>query len=216
MLQFGHKLRQAFLLPTFGSSKSYWERRYRLGGTSGLGSYGDLAQFKAEVINNFVQDRSLRRIIEFGCGDGHQLGLANYPLYMGLDVSRTCVERCMVQFEGDRSKSFLCYDPASMPNIASFLQADLTLSLDVIYHLVEQEVFERHLEDLFKTSKRYVIVYSTDDERSSNMPHVRHRHFTAAVAEHYPCFRLIDTIKNRYPEQSYCKFFVFERSATVA
>ena len=49
MQQLGHFIRQAVLLPSFRSSKSYWERRYRFGGTSGEVSSGQLAAFKAEV-----------------------------------------------------------------------------------------------------------------------------------------------------------------------
>lgn len=36
---------------SFPSSKEYWEQRYAGGGTSGAGSYGKLAEFKAEIIN---------------------------------------------------------------------------------------------------------------------------------------------------------------------
>ena len=37
---------------------------------------------------------------------------------------------------------------------------DLSLSLDVIYHLVEDRVFDLHMKTLFYSSK-YVIIFST-------------------------------------------------------
>lgn len=43
------------------------------GGTSGAGSYGVLAEFKAEVINSLLLEHSILTAIEFGCGDGSQL-----------------------------------------------------------------------------------------------------------------------------------------------
>lgn len=48
--------------------------------------------------------------------------------------------------------------------------ADLSLSLDVIYHLVEDEVFETYINTLFKSARRYVIIYSSnsDDNEECN------------------------------------------------
>ena len=205
-------LRQILLTLTSRSSGQYWERRYRAGMTSGVGSYGVLSEFKAELLNAFVASNDVRTVLEFGCGDGNQLKLAAYPLYLGLDVSKTAIDRCRERFEGDDTKSFLWYDPARTINIANFLNADLTLSLDVLYHLVEDDVYWRYLRDLFSTSRRFVIIYSSDGEAKSAIPHVRHRPLTVDVARHCPEFRLLDRIANRYPEQSFCSFFIYERA----
>ena len=95
----------------FAGSQKYWELRYASGGNSGPGSYGRLAHFKAHVINSFVFDRKITSIIEFGCGDGNQLGLALYPKYTGLDVSLSAIEICKKKFETDAAKTFLQYKP---------------------------------------------------------------------------------------------------------
>lgn len=211
MSRLSHLFRQALLLPTFTTSKAYWERRYRLGGTSGEGSLGGLAHFKAEVLNGFVHDNAVASVIEFGCGDGRQLALARYPRYLGQDVSPAAIRLCRERFEEDPSKSFLCYDPAEAPSLAAFLKADLTLSLDVVYHLVEDRVYERHLGDLFAASERFVIVYSSNTSEPTEVPHVRHREFVRDVARRFPEFRLARTLENRYPEDSFCGFFIFER-----
>jgi hypothetical protein len=65
----------------FKNSAQYWEDRYVNGMTSGSGSYGRLAEFKAEFLNEFVADHKISSIVEFGCGDGAQLALAAYPKY---------------------------------------------------------------------------------------------------------------------------------------
>lgn len=96
-------LRQRF---AFTGSARYWDRHYARGGTSGAGSYGPLAGAKAEFLNNFVIKNRISSVIEFGCGDGHQLSLADYPRYIGLDVSRTAIELCKRTFMDDRTKSF--------------------------------------------------------------------------------------------------------------
>jgi len=211
MQRFGHMVRQAILLPGFRNSGNYWERRYRIGGTSGLGSEGHLAAFKSEVLNDFVQSETVERVLELGCGDGQQLALARYPNYLGLDVSKTCVELCAERFRGDPSKSFVCYEPTAAPSLARFLTADLTLSLDVIYHLVEDEVYLRYLDDLFRIAQRFVIVYSSNHDAPQTAPHVRNRFFTGDAAERHPEFVLTKEIENRYPEESESRFFIFAR-----
>jgi hypothetical protein len=44
----------------FQGSESYWKHRYEAGGNSGDGSYNQLAEFKAEILNPFGSDNSLR------------------------------------------------------------------------------------------------------------------------------------------------------------
>lgn len=46
------------------------------------------------------------------------------------------------------------------------IKGDLALSLDVIYHLIEDEIFEKYMKDVFRASTKYVIIYSTDFEKS--------------------------------------------------
>jgi SAM-dependent methyltransferase len=92
--------------------------------------------------------------MEFGCGDGNQLALMRYPSYVGVDVSPSAVKLCRAQFAEDPSKKFYILDQELQAEEAP--KADLTLSLDVIYHLVEDEVFERHMEALFASSRRFV------------------------------------------------------------
>src|ERR1700757_3968895 len=93
----------------FRGSAQYWERNYARGGTSGPGSYGALAEGKAAFLNAFVHERAVGSVIEFGCGDGHQVSLAHYPRYVGLDVSRSAIALCKRRFADDRAKSFFLY-----------------------------------------------------------------------------------------------------------
>jgi hypothetical protein len=55
-------------------------------------------------------------------------------------------------------------------------RADLAMSLDVIFHLVEDAVYDQYLERLFAAGERYVVVYSTSaDMPGTGVAHVRHR-----------------------------------------
>jgi hypothetical protein len=199
--------------PGFPGSQKYWDLRYKSGGTSGVGSVGELAEFKAEIINSFVSENRIQTVIEFGCGDGGQLRLARYPSYVGFDVSSQAVSRCRQIFKGDPAKSF-----EIMGKYAGE-RAQLTLSLDVIYHLVEDEVFESHMIHLFDAAEAYVIIYSSDtaENPEPQPPHQRHRKFTSWIETNRPEWRLARHTKNRYPYRgeeipgSLCDFFIYER-----
>ena len=177
----------------------YWEHVYQRGGTSGPGSYGRLAEFKAEVLNSFVAREGVESVIELGCGDGHQLSLANYPSYLGLDISPSAILICEERFRLDPSKRFQLDDPTGAP--PELVRADLAISLDVVFHIFDDDVFARYLRLLFDCSNRFVIVYSSNMDRPSPFPSVRHRHFTRWVDENIRGWQLIDLVPNRYPHE---------------
>jgi SAM-dependent methyltransferase len=197
----------------FPGSDKYWEQRYAVGGNSGVGSYGKFANFKAEVINKFVREHEIKSVIEFGCGDGNQLKLANYPSYLGFDISKTAIDLCKETFKADSSKSFKLIDKYEGE------RADLTLSLDVLFHLIEDETFEFYMMRLFNSSDKYVIIYSsnTDKNEECEAPHVKHRYFTKWIEEHLPNCRLIEHIPNRYLykgnylEGSFADFYIYQK-----
>lgn len=199
----------------FRDSSSYWEKRYQEGKTSGVGSYGRLAAYKAEVLNDFVAKNNLESVIEFGCGDGTQLALAKYPSYVGVDVAQGSIALCQARFAGDASKRF--YLTTKIP--ADLGQFDLALSLDVVYHLVEDAIFEAYMRSLFAHAGRFVIIYSSNKIEPSGVPHVRHRVFTKWIETNAPQWRQAGVIPNRYPEDpkrpddtSFADFYIFELS----
>jgi SAM-dependent methyltransferase len=202
-------LRQLALAARSRSSADYWRRRYRSGLDSGAGSYGRLAAFKADVLNDFVSSNNVRSVLELGCGDGNQLALANYPRYLGLDVSGEAIDLCRSRFADDATKAFLWYDPNRSIRMESYLSAELTLSLDVIYHLLEDDVYDRYLELLFAYSQRWTIIYSSNTERRDRAWHVRNREFTRDVAARYPNFELVRVIENPHRDLTPADFYIY-------
>jgi hypothetical protein len=200
----------------FRDSAHFWEQNYARGETSGPGSYGAWAQAKADFLNALVRDRGVRSVVEFGCGDGNQLSLAQYPRYVGLDVSRTAVGLCQQRFAVDPAKSFYLYDGACFADRAGLFAADLALSLDVIYHLTEDEVFERYLGHLFAAGQELVVIYSTNMVLTGTAPHVRHRLFTSWVEANCPGWSLTGVSRGPSPEEARADFFVYERVAGEA
>jgi SAM-dependent methyltransferase len=196
----------------YGGSAGFWEGNYAQGRTSGSGSYGDLADGKRQFVNDLVRERAVLSVIEFGCGDGNQLSLAEYPSYIGLDVSRTAIGLCQRRFAGDPAKSFFLYDGACFTDQAGIFTADLALSLDVVYHLTEDPVYETYLRHLFAAGNRLVVIYSTNAEIGGTAPHVRHRHFTPWVEANCPGWRLAQVTAGPNTEEARADFFVYERA----
>lgn len=202
----------------FPGSLEYWENKYQKGGDSGPGSYGRLAIFKAEIINSFIEENNIKSIIEFGCGDGNQLSIGEYGVYIGLDVSKVAISSCMKRFNDDKTKSFLLYHPLYIIDNQKLLCAELALSLDVIYHLIEDDIYEKYLKQLFQSSNKFIIIYSSDYENNSGPPHVRHRNFSRFISANFPDWSLIRKIKNKYPynklspeNTSFCDFFIYKK-----
>ncbi|ALM52824.1 glycosyltransferase family protein [Halomonas huangheensis] len=203
----------------------YWESRYASGRNSGAGSYGRLARFKAHFLNHFVKKNKIQSVLEIGCGDGAQLSLAEYPQYTGLDISPTIIEHCSQTFAHDSSKRFHVYKPESFDPAS--VQSELALSLDVIYHLSNDEVYEYYLKHLFAASTKFVIIYSNASSEQGNRAgineasgYVRFRDVLSDVEEWYPGWNLVKAVPNSYPfsainpnNTSFADFFVFERSS---
>ncbi|WP_251978195.1 glycosyltransferase [Salinicola avicenniae] len=201
--------------PSSFSVGKYWEQRYQRGGNSGAGSYGRLAMFKAEIINGFLKENQVGDAIEFGCGDGNQLSLISYASYTGVDISPKAVEKCRQKFEFDRSKSFMTLDHFDKHP----LSADLTLSLDVIYHLIDEKIYHEYMERLLSSSKRFCIIYSANENKNTLDAHVKKRRFTDWIEKHAPDWVLFKFIPNRYPmtstsdpnNTSFADFYIFKR-----
>ncbi len=197
----------------FVNSQDYWKTRYKKGGNSGAGSYNKLARFKGDVINEFVVKNNIQTVIELGSGDGNQLEYFQFPSYLGFDISDTVIQKCREKFKGDTSKQFM-----HMSEISN-QKADMVMSLDVIYHLIEDEVYNVYMNHLFGLATKYVVIYAFDNDGSGNYdPHVKPRKFTRWIASNKPEFKLIEHIPNKYPfdknkpkTTSFADFYLFEK-----
>ena len=197
----------------FPGSKHYWIERYGAGGNSGDGSYSKLAEFKARILNQFVGEQQISTVIEFGCGDGNQLRYAEYPKYTGYDISPDAIKLCREIFGDDPDKDFHLVGDYTGET------AELVLSLDVIFHLVEDDVFDTYMRTLFEASTKWVVIYSSnyDDRRKGKSRHVRHRMFTDWIEQNRPDWKLIRHIPNEYEFKgdtstgSFSDFYIFRR-----
>ncbi len=203
------------------STLDYWEERYADGGDSGMGAAGNLGKLKAAFINAFVEVNRIETVLELGVGDGRQLELGKYPAYHGLDISPTVISLVTEKFHGDLTKRFTCIDPLDPPLLPVELGAELVLSLDVIFHLIEDDVYHVYMSRLFAAAERFVIIYSSNRDRQARdqAPHVFHRAFHDWVSSHQPEWQLLAQVKNRYPWNpvtqmgTWSDFYAYERIA---
>jgi SAM-dependent methyltransferase len=145
---------------------SWWDGWYRAGNTSGPGSYGVLAKFKADVVNAFIERHEVKTVVEFGCGDGNQLGYMKYPQYIGLDVSETAIKMCRDKFNGDKTKQFMLYVPGDIDVPC----ADLVVCLDVLYHITDDEDYAKTISDILRCGHKNIIIYTVLSEMYGNNP----------------------------------------------
>lgn len=180
----------------FFRSKSYWNERYKSGGNSGEGSYKKYAEYKSKIINDFIEKNKIYKMIDFGCGDGNQTSDININNYLGFDVSKKAIELCKNKYCNHTNKEFLFYKnfKQSEEKIKNF-NASLAISLDVIFHLVEDKVFFEYIKDLFRMSSKYVIIYSTNLDRMIALHH-RDRRFTNYIGKNILDWQLLYKLDN--------------------
>lgn len=176
---------------------AYWESRYASGGTSGAGSAGDAAQHKAAYVNDLAAREQVASVIDWGCGDGQQLDLLTLPSYLGVDISPHAVARCLARHPG---RAVMVW-PAGGPQVD--IRADLSLSLDVIFHLVDDVDFEAYWRRLFASATRLVLVYATDVD-ATGARHVRHRRHTHLAPDGW-------TLADRADDPTTAGFYLWRR-----
>lgn len=199
------------------NSSSFWDIHYLKGGTSGTGSYHHLAKFKADTVSALIEQYNISSVIEFGCGDGNVLSMLICKSYTGIDVSPAIIYKLKQRFEGNQNKTFFTTDERDLYINNSF---DMALSMDVIFHLVEDNVYENYMKDLFLNTKKYVVVYSSNHEEFTPWKEYRHRNFISTVQEKYPNWKVIQFIPNLYPYKigkesttSSSDFYIFKNEA---
>lgn len=133
-------------------STQFWCDRYARGESdSSANLYGDF-------LPQFLRSRKVTTVLDYGCGDGHQTRffVGACPVYVGIDPSRDAIEQCRKRISARKGDStfFLTVDEFRV-----HLKWDVTLSLNVLPFLDEDEVRSEYLQRLFEWSHLYVIIF---------------------------------------------------------
>ena len=170
---------------SFINSEKYWDDRYSYGGNSGSGSYGNDAQQKANFLNNILLKYNLDTVIDIGCGDGNNLKFFKPKNYIGIDVSETIIKKNISKFKYiDNYEFFVLKNNFS--NILNYIDhlirnhALLVVSFDVIFHLIEDDKYNDHINFINNINANYCLICSSDIniEYDDSTLHVRHRKYS--------------------------------------
>lgn len=195
-------------------SNKYWENRYKKGGNSGDGSYNQLANYKANIINDFINKNDIKTLIDYGVGDGNQLKLIKCDMITGLDVSTTVINKLKNDFKNDTNKQFYLNENFKLIN-----PYELAISCDVLYHLVDITIWKKYLSNLFTYSNKYVIIYASNENKDYGI-HCLSRNFTQYIHKHFSSWKLIKKIENKFKylpnsdkkNTSISDFFIYEKT----
>jgi 2-polyprenyl-3-methyl-5-hydroxy-6-metoxy-1,4-benzoquinol methylase len=132
--------------------KEYWDKRYRLGGTSGAGSVGEYRAWKWNIINEFLP--AVDNVIDVGCGDLSFWEGRDCREYTGIDLSSTVVERNRTLRPGWK---FIA-SPAG--ERIEGLHGQYILCFDMLFHVMEPADYVSILENLCRYSTSHIFVYN--------------------------------------------------------
>jgi hypothetical protein len=87
------------------------------------------------------------------------------------------------------------------------------MSLDVLFHLVEEDIFDAYMRHLFCAADRFVAIYASDEDQPRRAAHVRHRAYSPWVAKNMPGWDRIEAVENPLmnSEDSISHFVFYER-----
>lgn len=204
----------------FPGSTAFWEKNYKKGGTSGYGSYGKKGKTKAKFINKFLKDHpEIQKVIEFGCGDGNQISLINYPEFWGIDVSKTAVNMCNLKFAMNKDYHFRRLDSIDFNKFlrqgsfgATILHNyfDLSISLDVLGHLVEEDIWKAYIDNLRRCTTKYILIHGkSENDYRLDTPHCISRDFVSYI-EKNTFFKLVKYTPNPVDGEG-AGFYIFKK-----
>jgi len=197
--------------------KEYWDKRYRAGGDSGKGSTGKLLEFKLDFIVSFLKRHELSVVVDYGCGDAKLLdmGLSLDIKYTGIDASEFIVEKNKKKYANANIK----FVNSSEYKFGSE-KFEVSLSIDVLYHIINIKDYTEYMYNLFNLSSKFVIIYSaTKNDLPNTEKHIKIRDFRPWIKEKMQGWTLFDFRKNLYPydtikstsNSSISNFYVYKK-----
>lgn len=197
---------------TFDSAR-YWRSRHERSGQI-LGGWEAADDWKVELLNVLTRKHHIASVVDYGCGDGRIGARLVAPVYTGVDVAPAALDRARA---ARPDAEFRLLHPDAVPPV---IPADMAISTDVVYHLVEDARYDDHLRALFGSARHVVVIVSSDEELQV-VEHVRHRRVVDDVLARFPGWRLRATVPPPpawqcspllpIPGKSFARAFVFTR-----
>ena len=145
---------------------SYWETRYALGGTSGVGSVGEARKWKWNVITEVIS--TLDHVIDVGCGDLTFWEGRDCKDYVGIDISKTITDKNKL----DHPKWSFINAPAE--RYIEGLKNECVICLDVLFHIIDSVSFIQILDNLCRYSTSLIFIHTWIDNPFGRWKQLKH------------------------------------------
>ncbi len=138
------------------------------GNGSGEGSSLTKKDPYVRLLEQFIQEKQIRRVVDVGCGDWQFSRLVDWQgsEYLGIDVVASVIAANQKIFATPTIR-FICADPLEPEFV--FPPADLIIIKDVLQHLSNAHVLTL-LEKLKQSSARYALITNDYDTRNPDIP----------------------------------------------
>ncbi len=162
--------------------------------------------FRTRVHQWLGRALNIESVVDWGVGDGTVLdGITRGVRYLGLDVSETAVDRLRRRYA---SLPLWDFEQVTEDYSGPYDLHELSLSMDVLFHLIDDQHYWAYLNNLFGHASRYVIIYSTNYGPARTARHVLRRRFTPDVAASFPEWELLKSAD----DPGVAGFYVYGRS----
>ncbi len=135
------------------SNSLFWDLRYsqcpELG--SGVGSRGEILDYKKRLIKYLTYSFIEKKIIDVGCGDLELTKDFNFKNYLGLDISEESLKICRSKRPDWIFKNLSITD-------SSVGKADLIMCFDVLIHQSSLAVFKGIISSIVSKTQNRVII----------------------------------------------------------
>lgn len=132
-------------------SQNYWESRYKLGSTSGIGSTGKVRDWKWRIIKNYLTQ--VDDVIDIGCGDLSFWDGKNCKHYVGVDISETILER---NRKSRLNWNFILADASTPLQI----RGRIVFCFDLLFHIIDDFSYNRIIENIATYTNEWLFVFT--------------------------------------------------------
>jgi 2-polyprenyl-3-methyl-5-hydroxy-6-metoxy-1,4-benzoquinol methylase len=146
----------------------FWDLRYALYPElgSGVGSRGDILEFKKNIIKYATYGYNEKNIIDVGCGDLELTKDFEFKNYIGLDVSEEALK-----ISRNKRPDWSFYNNGITSDAIN--DTDLIMCFDVLIHQSKEQDFKCIIKSILEKAGERVIVgaYNEEPQYNSNITH---------------------------------------------
>lgn len=156
---------------------NYWENRYKNGGNSGKGSRSVHKEYKWNVLDRHVGN--IDDIIDVGCGDLAFMDGKSVLNYIGIDISKTIIDINKKKYPNWK------FINASSDEYIEGIDSSLVLCHDILFHILDDDVFINTLHNLTKYSNKYISIYNWHKNPLNKW-------YKKQIKDSYQAYRILD------------------------